>query len=41
MNRFAFVAALILALPAWAVDEPADYRDDNYREPVPATLAGA
>ena len=37
----ATLAALLFALPAWAVDEPQDYRIDHYREPVPATLAGA
>ncbi|MFD1343024.1 PQQ-dependent catabolism-associated CXXCW motif protein [Litorisediminicola beolgyonensis] len=36
-------AALIFALPlaASAEDEPADYRMDHYRGPVPATLQGA
>lgn len=38
------LAALILALlplAARAVDEPSDYRMDDFREPVPATLQGA
>jgi PQQ-dependent catabolism-associated CXXCW motif protein len=38
------VAALFIALPARAqepVAEPEGYRTDNYRAPVPATLAGA
>jgi PQQ-dependent catabolism-associated CXXCW motif protein len=37
-------AALALALPAYAQEnapEPEVYRTDNYRAPVPATLAGA
>src|SRR5262249_24989883 len=40
----AALAALLLAAPAHAqinVAEPDDYRTDNYRAPVPATLAGA
>jgi PQQ-dependent catabolism-associated CXXCW motif protein len=39
-----FVALLILTVPARAQDkppEPEGYRADNYRAPVPATLAGA
>jgi PQQ-dependent catabolism-associated CXXCW motif protein len=38
------LAALILAAPAHAqqsVAEPDEYRTENYRAPVPATLAGA
>ncbi|MBR0754788.1 PQQ-dependent catabolism-associated CXXCW motif protein [Bradyrhizobium jicamae] len=38
------VVALVAAMPACAQDkpdEPADYRTENYRAPVPATLAGA
>jgi PQQ-dependent catabolism-associated CXXCW motif protein len=38
------IAMLIFALPARAQDkppEPGGYRADNYRAPVPATLAGA
>ncbi|HYS83757.1 MAG TPA: PQQ-dependent catabolism-associated CXXCW motif protein [Bradyrhizobium sp.] len=37
-------ATLVLALPAHAQEnapEPEGYRTDNYRAPVPATLAGA
>src|ERR1700675_3366610 len=37
-------ATLALALPAHAQEnppEPEGYRTDNYRSPVPATLAGA
>jgi len=40
----AIVAALVFAAPAHAqasVPEPDGYRTDNYRAPVPATLAGA
>ena len=38
------IVALVAAMPACAQDkpaEPADYRTENYRAPVPATLAGA
>jgi PQQ-dependent catabolism-associated CXXCW motif protein len=36
------IFGLSLALPAFAeVPEPADYREDNYRADVPATLKGA
>src|SRR5258708_3796899 len=36
------VALLLLMIPAHAqVSEPEGYRTDNYRSPVPATLAGA
>ena len=38
------VALLLLAIPAHAQEgppEPEGYRTDNYRSPVPATLAGA
>ena len=38
------VATLAVALPAHAQEraaEPSDYRMENYRAPVPATLAGA
>ena len=41
---FALLALLRLAVPAFAQDaaaEPDDYRMENYRAPVPATLAGA
>jgi PQQ-dependent catabolism-associated CXXCW motif protein len=41
---FAFVFTFALALPARAQEnapEPEGYRTDNYRAPVPATLAGA
>ncbi|WP_299402341.1 PQQ-dependent catabolism-associated CXXCW motif protein [uncultured Roseobacter sp.] len=44
MIRGLLAAALIvLPLASWAqtVPEPADYRMDHYRNPVPATLAGA
>jgi PQQ-dependent catabolism-associated CXXCW motif protein len=37
------IATLVLVLPAYAQDnarEPEGYRTDNYRAPVPATLAG-
>lgn len=38
----ALVLALCLASPALAqVTEPSDYREDHYRDPVPATLEGA
>jgi PQQ-dependent catabolism-associated CXXCW motif protein len=40
----AFAVTLALALPAQAQEnapEPEGYRTDNYRAPVPATLAGA
>ena len=41
----ATLVAAVLAAPAWAQQqepfEPAGYRTDNYRAPVPATLAGA
>ena len=44
--RAVLVCAMMLALVAAAfaqqdVPEPPDYRNDNYRAPVPATLAGA
>lgn len=32
---------LVAAVPALAVDEPADYRTSDYDAPVPETLAGA
>jgi len=38
------LATIIGAAPAYAQDqapEPAEYRTENYRAPVPATLAGA
>ena len=38
------VALLLLTIPAHAQDNPSEpdgYRTDNYRAPVPATLAGA
>src|SRR3984893_11280797 len=38
------IATLALALPAYAQEnasEPEGYRTENYRTPVPATLAGA
>jgi PQQ-dependent catabolism-associated CXXCW motif protein len=38
------VALLLLAIPAHAQENPSEpegYRTDNYRAPVPATLAGA
>src|SRR5712664_120882 len=41
---FTFVFTFALALPAQAQEnapEPEGYRTDNYRAPVPATLAGA
>ena len=41
---FTFASTLALALPAQAQEnapEPEGYRTDNYRAPVPATLAGA
>jgi PQQ-dependent catabolism-associated CXXCW motif protein len=46
MGKLAYliVAALALTLPATAQEsapEPGGYRTDNYRAPVPATLAGA
>jgi len=46
MRNLAFpLAALILAFagPAWSggIEEPAGYRMDDYRAPVPATLKGA
>ncbi|SNR67405.1 PQQ-dependent catabolism-associated CXXCW motif protein [Puniceibacterium sediminis] len=31
----------LLPFAAWAADEPAEYRMDEFRAPVPATLAGA
>jgi len=41
----AALIAAVLAAPAWAQQqepfEPEGYRTDNYRAPVPATLAGA
>jgi len=41
----AALVAAVLAAPAWAQQqepfEPEGYRTDNYRAPVPATLAGA
>ncbi|MGV8989578.1 MAG: PQQ-dependent catabolism-associated CXXCW motif protein [Cypionkella sp.] len=42
MIRAAVIAALLCAAPpAWAESEPAGYREDEYRAPVPDTLAGA
>jgi len=44
-NHLALLAAVVLAAagPAWAggVDEPAGYRMDEYKAPVPDTLKGA
>ena len=41
MWRLAAALLVVAALPAWsAADEPADYRMDEYRAPVPATLEG-
>ncbi|QHQ37453.1 PQQ-dependent catabolism-associated CXXCW motif protein [Algicella marina] len=41
--RAACLAALLITGPAFAepVPEPSDYREDEYRAPVPDTLAGA
>ena len=44
LSAAALAAILAMATPAGAQDrpaEPADYRTDDYRAPVPATLAGA
>lgn len=43
MRRFGLAALLLASLthPAAAADEPADYRMDHYRGPVPETLVGA
>lgn len=42
MIRAAVITTLLCAAPAaWAESEPAEYRQDEYRAPVPDSLAGA
>ncbi len=41
MKRAVIVLAALLSGPALAAEEPADYRNDDYRAPVPDTLKGA
>ena len=41
IRALAFVLALAPVASAAEVPEPVDYRDDDYRSPVPSTLSGA
>lgn len=41
MRQFVLTALLLIPFAAWAVEEPRDYRQEDYDAPVPETLQGA